>query len=152
MKLFVFDLDFTIWDAGGTWCDCTYPPYQLNDDHIQDGDGRQIKLYRDVLEILNHLDQNNKLISAASRTNAPDIAYKLMSMFEIRDYFDHPQIYPGSKIRHFEILQKKFGIPYHEMVFFDDEYRNIHEVSALGVSCEYLENGGLQWDLVKPYL
>ncbi len=152
MKLFVFDLDFTIWDAGGTWCDCTYPPYKMNGNHIQDIDGRLIKMYPDVPEILMHLENENKHVSAASRTNAPEIANELLTMFGIHNYFMHPQIYPGSKVMHFERLHKNFGIPYKEMVFFDDEYRNIREVSQLGVSCEYLEYGGLHWEVVTPYL
>ena len=27
IMLLVFDLDFTLWDAGGTWCDQTKPPF-----------------------------------------------------------------------------------------------------------------------------
>ena len=27
------------------------------------------------------------------------------------------------------------------MIFFDDEQRNIHEISKLGVTCQYVDNG-----------
>lgn len=152
MKLFVFDLDFTVWDAGGTWCDCTYPPYTKNSNCILDVDGREIKLYPDVLKILMHLKERNKPVSVASRTSSPEIANQLLKMFEIDAYFKHPQIFPGSKLSHFKNLRERFGISYSDMVFFDDEYRNIREISALGVHCEYLEEGGLKWDLVSPYI
>ncbi len=152
MKLFVFDLDFTIWDAGGTWCDCTYPPYQKKGNDIIDVDGRMISMYPDILKILLKLSESNKMISAASRTNAPDIADQLMKMFDIHHYFHHPQIYPGSKVSHFKIIQQNFNIDYSQMVFFDDEYRNIDEVSKLGVTCEFLEDGGVHWRHVEPYL
>ena len=87
MKLFVFDLDFTLWDAGGTWCDCTYPPYKKFGDHLLDVDGRLIKMYPDVKEILVHLKNCKKNISIASRTGAPEIATQLIELFKIYDFF-----------------------------------------------------------------
>ena len=38
--LLVFDLNFTLWNAGGTRCDHTTPPYRKRIDHILDGGGR----------------------------------------------------------------------------------------------------------------
>lgn len=38
----------------------------------------------------------------------------------------------GSKIKHFKELHGKTGIPYNEMVFYDDEGRN-REVESLGM-------------------
>lgn len=43
------------------------------------------------------------------------------------------EIWTGSKIRHFRELHAKTGIPYNEMVFYDDEGRN-REVESLGTS------------------
>jgi len=38
------------------------------------------------------------------------------------------EIYPGSKKTHFAKFTRDTAIPYNEMLFFDDESRNIHEV------------------------
>ncbi|KAL9067078.1 MAG: hypothetical protein Q9157_006928, partial [Trypethelium eluteriae] len=46
--------------------------------------------------------------------------------------FAHLEIYPGSKMTHFARLHAATGIPYAEMLFFDDESRN-REVEKLGV-------------------
>ncbi|KAL7422548.1 hypothetical protein Q5752_003196 [Cryptotrichosporon argae] len=48
-------------------------------------------------------------------------------------YFNTMEIYPGSKMRHFREIHRKTGIPYEQMLFFDDEHRNI-EVEDLGVT------------------
>lgn len=50
------------------------------------------------------------------------------------------QIYPGSKIRHFEKLKKDTGLEYEEMLFFDDEARN-REVERLGVVMWLVRDG-----------
>jgi magnesium-dependent phosphatase 1 len=56
------------------------------------------------------------------------------------DLFDYLQIYPGSKIRHFEKLHQQTGIAYEDMVFFDDEARN-RDVERLGVVMWLVRDG-----------
>lgn len=151
MKLFVFDLDFTLWDAGGTWCDATQPPYQWENECLYDRAGRHIHLYSDVIDILEKLQQRGKWIAAASRTSEPSWALNLLQLFGIDGFFDQKEIYPGSKLQHFNAIQKRFDVSFSEMVFFDDEYRNIQEVSQLGVTSVFVKNG-ITTDMVDRYL
>jgi magnesium-dependent phosphatase 1 len=150
-KLFVFDLDFTLWNAGDTWCDGTNPPYGKNNGEIYDSAGRWIRLYPSVLELLQSIRNSGKSIAAASRTYRPDWACELLLFFQMDHFFDRKEIYPGSKVRHFGNIQNFFKFNYNEMVFYDDEYRNIEEVGNLGVQCILVENG-ITMDLVEPYL
>ncbi len=148
--LFVFDLDFTLWDAGGTWCDHTDPPYTRLNGHILDGEGRRIILYPEVRDILKELKRRKITLALASRTNSPVIARRLLNLFGIGDYFTYLQIYPGRKTRHFQSLRKESGIPYENMYFFDDEQRNILEVEPLGVrSCLVID--GLSWQEILEF-
>jgi magnesium-dependent phosphatase 1 len=63
--------------------------------------------------------------------------------------FDAPlEIYPGSKLRHMETIAKKTGIPYSEMLFFDDESRN-KEVEELGVTMRLVRDGMCWAELEK---
>ncbi|MDW7691780.1 magnesium-dependent phosphatase-1 [Flammeovirgaceae bacterium SG7u.111] len=140
-KLVVFDLDFTLWDAGGTWCDHTNPPYKRIRHYIEDATGARIVLYPEVLVILEELSKQNIPMALASRTGAPPWARELLALFEIENYFEFQEIYPGSKIQHFAQLQKASGLAYEQMIFFDDEMRNITEVGALGVKAVHVENG-----------
>ena len=149
--LVVFDLDFTLWDCGGTWCDHTNPPYYKHNGIVLDDDQRRIMLYPDVKPILDKLNSRNIQLAVASRTGAPDWADELMQLFDIKKYFQHFEIYPGSKINHFKSLQQKTGLKYNDMIFFDDEYRNIEEVGQLGVEVVFVEDG-VDIALVEEYL
>lgn len=141
MTLLVFDLDFTLWDAGGTWCDHTRPPYRLQNGKIFDADNRHIRLYPEVLPLLWELKERGCPLAVASRTGAPDWARELMELFKIRHYFDFEEIYPADKTRHFRRLAEKSGLAFEDMVFFDDEYPNIRDVFALHVHAVHVQNG-----------
>ena len=105
--------------------------------------------YTDALQ----LKQKGILIGAASRTHAPDLGREMLRLLKIPhssasssssqraiDYFDHLQIYPGNKQTHFERIHKDSGIPYEEMLFFDDESRN-KNVEVLGVVMHLVRDG-----------
>lgn len=139
--LIVFDLDFTLWDAGGTWCDHTTPPYRKIRDHILDEAGREIYLFPDVPGILSALSEKEIVLALASRTHSPRVAIELLELFDVRKYFQFEEIYPGSKTRHFKSLHKSTRVPYNEMFFFDDEYRNVEEVGKMGVDASLVDHG-----------
>ncbi|MDA3961877.1 MAG: magnesium-dependent phosphatase-1 [Planctomycetota bacterium] len=143
-RLLVFDLDFTLWDCGGTWCDCTRPPYRGHGDAVYDADGRSISLYPDVLAILDACDERGIAMALASRTEAPPWARELLTRLGIEQRFGQQEIYPGEKTRHFARIQADSGIAYRDMAFFDDEQRNIRAVSALGVQAIHVPTG-LRW-------
>lgn len=140
-RLIVFDLDFTLWDCGGVWCDCLSPPFRVSERRIEDRTGRHVRLYDDVHEILNHCDDHAISIALASRTQQPDWARELLGHLDVTHRFAFAEIYPSSKLRHFAALQKASGFAYEEMLFFDDEMRNIDEVSRLGVTSIYVRDG-----------
>jgi magnesium-dependent phosphatase 1 len=140
--IFVFDLDFTLWNCGETWCDHTLPPYKkLNNNVIHDSEGLQIKLYPETLKILNVLQKHKIQMAVASRTGEPDWAKQLLNLFDIEKFFDYKEIYPGSKIVHLNAIQRECGSKYKEMFFFDDEHRNINDARPLGVNCYLVEDG-----------
>ena len=47
----------------------------------------------------------------------------------------------SDKSQHFESLNRKTGIAFEDMVFFDNEYWNIQSVSSLGVKCYHTPEG-----------
>ncbi|MCG8603168.1 MAG: magnesium-dependent phosphatase-1 [Verrucomicrobiales bacterium] len=140
--LIVFDLDFTLWDCGGLWVDCTSYPFRKNGDGtIVDSDGRVLRLYEDALDIIGEIEASGIPVGLASRTERPDWAVDLLELMGIRERCDYEEIYPGSKVTHFRRLAEDSGLTFEEMLFFDDERRNIVEVGALGVTCVEVKNG-----------
>lgn len=140
-ELIVFDLDFTLWNCGETWCDCLTPPFRCHSDRIVDRTGRHIRLYDDVPAILDLIDERRCPMALASRTLEPVWADELIGHLRIRERFQFREIYPGSKLQHFEALRTAASVPFEGMLFFDDEMRNIRDVSDLGVTSIYVESG-----------
>jgi len=88
-------------------------------------------------------------VAISSRTDEPGWAYQLMKWLVADDgrplskCFDENliEISYADKARHFESLHRKTGVPFEEMVFFDNEMWNIQSVGSLGVSCYHTPNG-----------
>jgi magnesium-dependent phosphatase 1 len=140
-SLIVFDLDFTLWNAGGTWCDHTFPPYRKERDYILDAENNKIILYPEVKGILHDLLDKGFKLGIASRTYEPAWARQLLELFEIDQFFSFIEIYPASKTEHFRQIRNKSGFSFSEMVFFDDEQRNVEDVQMLGVKAVLVRNG-----------
>nr|XP_004661886.1 magnesium-dependent phosphatase 1 [Jaculus jaculus] len=139
-ELAVFDLDYTLWPF---WVDTHVDPpfHKSSDGTIRDRRGQNVRLYPEVPEVLERLQGLGVSVAAASRTGEIEGAKQLLELFDLDRYFIHREIYPGSKVTHFERLQQKTGIPFSQMVFFDDENRNIADVGKLGVTCIHIQNG-----------
>ena len=85
----------------------------------------------------------------SSRTDEPSWAYQIMKWVVAADgtplskCFDQDliEISYDNKARHMESLNRKTGIPFENMVFFDNEYWNIQSVEQLGVKCYHTPDG-----------
>ncbi|RDB21708.1 putative magnesium-dependent phosphatase P8B7.31 [Hypsizygus marmoreus] len=152
-RLIAFDLDYTLWDL---WLDThvTGPLYRHNDtlNEVLDKYKYPIKFYHEVPQILHRLRASEVTIAACSRTDAPRLARQALGLLLVPsnthqddplpavNFFHHLEIYPGSKLAHFKKLHEKTGIPYSDMLFFDDEHRN-SEVEKLGVTFVLVPRG-----------
>jgi magnesium-dependent phosphatase 1 len=61
---------------------------------IVDSDGRILRLYEDVPEILDEIDHLGIPMALASRTEQPAWAQNLLELMEIRERFAYEEIYP----------------------------------------------------------
>ncbi|CAM9859981.1 unnamed protein product, partial [Choristocarpus tenellus] len=119
-------------------------PFSRSGGKVVDCMGAKIDLFPGVRDILMDIETQERFsgtrIAAASRGNQPRWVNELMDLLELRegvkmsDVFDLVEVYPGSKIRHFGKLRKDTGVPYEDMIFFDDWDVNCMEVGTLGVT------------------
>lgn len=87
----------------------------------------------------------NTKFAVASRTKSVDWAHDLLNQFELREWLDFIEIFPGDKKEHFHNLKRNSGVEFDQMLFFDDardgKYGNCEPVSSLGVLSVHCPNG-----------
>nr|XP_034992339.1 magnesium-dependent phosphatase 1 isoform X3 [Zootoca vivipara] len=100
-SLVVFDLDYTLWPF---WVDTHVdPPFQKSSDgSVQDSNRRPIKLYPEVPAVLEQLQAEGIPMAAASRTGEIRGANQLLDLFGLNRFIRYAEIYPGSKVTHFQ--------------------------------------------------
>ena len=89
------------------------------------------------------------LVGIASRSDEPQWARECLRKFFVAPGVtmmdvvteERCEIYKGSKRDHFAALQRKTGISYGRMAFFDDDMSNVRDVQGLGVHCFYTPDG-----------
>ena len=89
------------------------------------------------------------LVGIASRSDEPSWARECLRKFIVAPGIcmmdvvteERCEIYKGSKRDHFGALQRKTGLAYNKMCFFDDDMANIRDVKGLGVHCYYTPDG-----------
>ena len=141
LKLAVFDLDFTVWDAAGVWCDCLHPPFKAIGGKVTDSSGDRVRIYDGIAEAIDYFDDAGIPLAVASRTTQPDWARQLLDLHGLLYRFEWLEIFPSSKVKHFNNLAGSTGFSFSEMLFFDDEMRNIEEVGAMGVEAVHVARG-----------
>ncbi|KAG6417435.1 hypothetical protein SASPL_119594 [Salvia splendens] len=126
-RLVVFDLDYTLWPF---YCEylskCEMP-----------------SLYPHVKGILHALKDKGIDIAVASRSPTPDKANTFLEKLGIKSFFVAQEIFSSwtHKTVHFQKLKQRTGVPYNEMLFFDDEDRNIQAVSKMSVTSILVDDG-----------
>ncbi|KAH9522769.1 Magnesium-dependent phosphatase 1 [Dermatophagoides farinae] len=146
LKLIVFDLDYTLWPF---WVDThVTPPFHRNGKYVYDVHGALVKYYPEVPAILERLKSLGYMIGIASRTSAIQEANDLLQLLKWNHWIDYKQIYPGCKIQHLTQLSKQSGCQFDQIIFFDDEQRNIIDLKRINV-CSILVNNGMTFKLLN---
>ncbi|KAF7142928.1 hypothetical protein RHSIM_Rhsim05G0101900 [Rhododendron simsii] len=126
-RLVVFDLDYTLWPF---YCECR-------------SKREMPSLYPHAKGILYALKDKGIDVAIASRSPTVDIAKAFLDKLDIRSMFVAQEIFSSwtHKTEHFQRINRRTGVPYNSMLFFDDEDRNIEAVSKMGVTSILVGNG-----------
>ncbi|KAI9932694.1 hypothetical protein ASPWEDRAFT_22464 [Aspergillus wentii DTO 134E9] len=157
-KLFVFDIDYTLWPF---WVDThVSAPVKARDNNSRCVDrwGESFAFYPAVSSIIHSCKTRSIPLAIASRTHAPDLARDMLKALHIiptfsdnpanktrssraLEYFDYVQIFPANKTQHFARINQASGIEYEDMLFFDDEARNRNVETELNVTFCLVRDG-----------
>ena len=120
---------------------------------ITDRRGTPITIFDGAAHALSEINRMKKdmplQVVISSRTDEPSWAYQIMKWLVVDDgtplskCFDENliEISYSDKSTHFESLNRKSGIAFEDMVFFDNEHWNIQSVGQLGVKCYHTPDG-----------
>lgn len=142
-SLIVFDLDNTLWSPE------LYQLRTLARNNQYPVAHEDVKLFPAARDMIVQMKKDEKFantkFAVASRTKSVDWAHDLLGQFELREWLDYIEIFPGDKKQHFNNLKRNSGIDFEEMLFFDDardgKYGNCEPVSSLGVLSVHCPNG-----------
>lgn len=149
--LIVFDLDFTLWPFRVD--KSAKSPFSVSKKgNVIDARGRVFKTFPEVSQLLMTLTSNGYNLAVASRIKDIPGAYQLLQLFGIMQYFQYKEIYPSVKTVHFYQLRRKTGIEFDRMIFFDDDRRNVRDVSRLGVTVFQVPRSGMTFDVLNTAL
>ena len=139
-KLFVFDLDETLWTVSEGLCNLVQPPFWLETpDRLVGKDGLWVELFPDARDLLKLIAKKNCYISIASRNDeAPTRA--LLEALDLLQYFQFPQLCWKPKeesiAKIIKEIQKrdKVTIRPDEVFFVDDWSENVASVRRWGAT------------------
>mmetsp|Transcript_28387 Transcript_28387/g.72945 ORF Transcript_28387/g.72945 Transcript_28387/m.72945 type:complete len:156 (-) Transcript_28387:264-731(-) len=121
---------------------------------LTDGSGEEVRLMGSSRRILAELATDPKwedtAVAYVSRTMRPEWAGQCLRLIDVTEGLaavsmdelgEHKEIYRGKKTAHFQRIHEQSGIDYKDMIFFDNERRNIEDVQQLGVTCVHTPDG-----------
>eukprot|EP00899_Mesostigma_viride_P014509 jgi/Mesvir1/23059/Mv10590-RA.1 len=138
-RCITFDLDYTLWPLYVD-CDVTLP-LKNNGKYVEDACRRRLDLFPEARAVLEGVKSAGIDLAVASRTSAKKEARELMQALGITHMFRVAEIYPGSKIPHLNNIAKTIGCELTDILFFDDEHRNIVDATSIGVTAVFLPDG-----------
>ena len=163
--------------SGGAGAPFTKSPEYETDGTILTCKSEPVRLLGQVREVMRELyceragKWQNTQVGISSRTDQPDWARELLEKFTIttkaskknmwngsreqdsfciQDVMNGPiEMESDSKVQHFERISAQTGVPFEDILFFDNERGNCLEVAKLGVVVAYCPDGvsKLLWDI-----
>jgi magnesium-dependent phosphatase 1 len=155
----LFDLDMTCWPFTLA-IESHGPPYtsMSNEVGVIDHDSKKLRLFKDLPGILLSLHKAQIPIVLCSRSSVPVWCQEVIANCPI-DPKNQPNlmfadvihsasvIRPGlKKVKHLKEIRAALDVPFHQLLFFDDDERNCADGRRLGVRCVKVDRTGVTPD------
>lgn len=115
-----------------------------------------LKVFDEVPQLLRGLEKAKDLfdlkLAYASRTIEPGWAGEILTLLKYDKYADVYVIKPGDKSYHLKRIARELGCHLSEMIFFDNEFRNIHSAQKCGVVAQLVPREGMSFSVFKDGL
>ena len=139
-RLFVFDLDETLWTVSEGLCSLVVPPFNLpHPDRVENSQGFWVELKPGVRDLFKFLKTKGCYISIASRNDVkPTMA--LLDALQLSQHLDFPQLCWRPKDESIKRILKdiqkrdKVAIKPQDVFFVDDWPENVVPVRAMGAT------------------
>ena len=140
-KVFVFDLDETLWTVSDGLCTLVKPPFRLETpDRLVGKDGMWVELFPGVRDLLKFLHTKKKCYVSLASRNDEEPTLALLEGLGIKQYFDFPQLYWKPKDEAIKKILKdiqkrdKVVLKPDEVLYIDDWPENVAPVRRMGAS------------------
>ncbi|XP_063693855.1 magnesium-dependent phosphatase 1-like [Bolinopsis microptera] len=141
----IFDMDYTVWPY---WADVHLdPPFSVSNGVVKDSRNEKVKIYPDILKILNFCKHHDIPMAVASKSPETTMYKELMKLLDIHKYFVQFEIYRKSKENHMKVINEQQNIEFTDMIFFDDDFRNIESTRRIGVTAVHCPRLGVTWNM-----
>ena len=156
-KLVVFDLDGTLWapEMYELWGGGAPFTAVNNGEHLLDCKKVKVQLLGTTRTLLENFTQMSEFkngtmaIAFASTTDEPEWARECLEKFTLHNgsikmgsiFSEHEMYKAKDKTVHLTALHHKTGVPFKDIVFFDNKMHNIRDVERLGVVCGHCPDG-----------
>ncbi|MGQ9722996.1 MAG: magnesium-dependent phosphatase-1 [Candidatus Jordarchaeum sp.] len=138
IKLVIFDADETLWTIDRGFASLLTPPLKRTGlDTLVDAEGKKLRLFGGVRNLLNKLREKGILLSIASSNQYdPNMVEECLKILEI-DFFTYPQINyrdKGQNVKNLlNLINENLGenINFENVIFVDDSRAHIFNVKTL---------------------
>lgn len=157
-SVIVFDLDQTLWEFQVKNLKEPITKQETKDGIlIVDQQNESYHAFREVPKILKTLKEHclakDGHLVVASRSPASHLALKAIDIYGWTQYFSTFQIYPQIKSEHMHEIQKKLNLDsFEDVIFFDDQMKNIIATANLGISSFLVGTNGLDHEAISKAL
>lgn len=138
IKLIIFDADETLWTMDRGFASLLTPPLKRTGlDALVDAEGKELRLFNGVRDLLNALRKRGILLSIASSNQYdPNMVEECLKTLEL-EFFVYPQVNyrdKGENVNNLlNLLNEELGevIGFEEIIFVDDSRAHIFNVQNL---------------------